>query len=64
MERLFWRLVGAALVAALIWSFWQAINLPRVYKSWRTQQCVKVEDPEGRYDCGNLPAKYDMVWVE
>lgn len=43
----------------------RAATLPTVYESWKTQHCVKVDDPlGGNYDCVNLPEKYNHVWVE
>jgi len=35
-------------------------EIPDVYTSWTTKQCVKVV-PSG--SCDNLPKKFDVVWV-
>jgi len=37
-----------------------SIEIPDVYTSWTTKQCVKVV-PSG--SCDNLPEKFDVVWV-
>lgn len=43
---------------------------PTVYKSWKTQKCVRVEDPaniaagKAPRTCKTLPTRYDLVWVE
>lgn len=51
-------LVG--LVAAIMW----AANLPVVYESWKTGECVAVEDPAGTHSCDNPPAKFFHEWTE
>ena len=38
--------------------------LPTVYESWETQKCVRVDDPDGRYTCQNLPTKYNHEWIK
>lgn len=40
------------------------LALPTVYQSWSTQECVKVDDPDGKYNCQNLPTKYNHEWVK
>lgn len=66
-------LVNAALPSIALWAgimllFMWGIKVwadtPVVYKSWRSQECVRVDDPAKEHDCGNLPDKYDLVWVE
>jgi hypothetical protein len=51
-----------ALMFMLIIKIWA--DTPIVYKSWETQECVRVDDPAREHDCGNLPDKYEMVWVK
>lgn len=63
-ERLaIWALWGT-LAVLLVLAFDNAMSLPTVYKSWSTQECLRVDDPEGKHDCGNLPEQYDLVWME
>ena len=40
----------------------RVLDLPIVYKSWSTQECVKVE-PESAGTCEDLPDEYLTVWV-
>ena len=40
----------------------RVLDLPLVYKSWSTQECVKVE-PESAGTCEDLPDEYQNVWV-
>ena len=47
-----------ALVAAVV----RFLDLPLVYRSWSTQECVKVE-PERAGTCEDLPDEYQIVWV-
>ncbi len=39
-------------------------DLPIVYRSASTNECVAVDDPAGEHECGNLPDKYELRWVE
>lgn len=39
-------------------------DMPIVYKSASTNECVEVDDPAGEHDCGNLPDKYELEWVQ
>ena len=60
--------VGLCLTAVLslllvLWAWWYA-SVPIVFESWTRQQCVKVDDPSGRYSCHELPTRYVHVWVE
>ena len=48
-----------------------AFSMPEVYKSYSTNECVKVENYPGvffntdsNYSCENLPEKYDHVWTK
>lgn len=43
----------------------QALAMPDVHFSYKTQQCVEVINytDEG-FHCGFLPRKYNHVWVE
>lgn len=63
------RRLGTAALYALgflgfLWAIKVWADMPIVYKSWETQQCVRVDDPAREHDCGNLPEKYDLVWVK
>lgn len=40
------------------------LDLPTVYESYSTQECVKVETPDGPGSCERLPKKYHHVWVQ
>jgi len=53
--------LGAMFVLWLI-KLWA--DTPVVYKSWKTQQCVRVVDPAEEHTCDNLPDKYELEWVE
>lgn len=71
VEGKFWKGVGwGSVLAALIWGglFFLIIKLwadmPIVYKSASSDECVRVDDPAGEHDCGNLPDKYELVWVQ
>jgi len=54
--------IGAAICFAVI----KASELPDVWFSYKTQDCVQVVNyVEGQnYSCENLPPKYYHVWVE
>ena len=54
--------IGAVLCLAVI----KASELPDVWFSYKTQDCVQVVNyVEGQnYSCENLPPKYYHVWVE
>ena len=41
-----------------------AITLPVVYESYSTRECVRVDDPEGVYNCENMPTKFYHEWTE
>ena len=47
-----------ALVAFVV----RLLDLPLVYRSWSTQECVRVE-PTSAGTCEDLPDKYQNVWV-
>lgn len=56
---------GGVIGAALLYAVWDYTGLPKVYKSYMAQECVKVEYADGsRGDCSNLPKRYHRVWVE
>lgn len=61
-------LASAVLWAVIALLFLFAIktwaDTPIVYKSAATNECVRVDDPAGEHECGNLPSKYDLQWVE
>ena len=57
----------AGLAALTVWHGRVILNLPTVYESWSKQECVRVDDPTGRYDCrhvDNVLTRYDHVWVK
>ena len=54
--------VGLVITFIVISAFYVATAYPLVYKSWSTQECVKVE-PESAGSCEELPDKYQIVWV-
>lgn len=39
-------------------------DTPIVYRSASSNECVRVDDPAKEHDCGNLPDKYELVWVK
>lgn len=56
---------GLILLAVLLWTVWDATGLPRVYESWTTRECVRVEYLDGSAgDCSDLPDRYHHTWVE
>lgn len=60
-----------AVVAAFclaVWAFaaygaYAAFMLPTVTESYRTGECVTVDDPRGVYSCENMPKKFHHVWL-
>ncbi len=38
-------------------------EVPLVYRSWSTRECVRVE-PASAGDCDNLPDRYRTIWVK
>lgn len=55
----------AILVGGVLWALWDYTGLPTVYKSYQTQECVRVEQMDGTPgDCSNLPDRYHHVWVQ
>lgn len=62
-------LVPLGFAALLVWGLFSFIgNLldqPNVYKSYMTQECVKVVHADGSAgSCDSLPTRYNRVWVE
>lgn len=59
---LFTSLIGAGFYIGLV----SAMNMPDVYVSHSTNECVEVINYDSRFDytCENLPDKYNHVWVE
>lgn len=59
---LFWTL----LVGSAVYAFNYAIQLPDVYVSYSTDQCVQVVNYnlEDKYSCENLPTKFNHIWVK
>lgn len=41
-----------------------ALNMPTVYRSWTSKECVKVINADGKPgSCRHLPDKYRNIWV-
>lgn len=55
-------LLGAAILLVPLFALVRSANLPTVYTSYRTGQCVKVETLYGPGDCRALPEYYHHVW--
>ena len=59
-------LAGALMIVAMDYMF----AMPDVYVSYTTNECKTVATYEGiffgggDYSCGDLPSKYNHVWVE
>lgn len=52
-------------LAGFVWALRDYANLPTVYLSYPTRECVRVEQADGKLgDCSNLPDRYHYVWVE
>lgn len=71
MGRNFWK--GVAWGTPISLALWMAFlfllvklwaDTPLVYKSASSGECVRVDDPAQEHDCGNLPDKYELVWVK
>lgn len=62
-------LVFAVVIGLLADAFTSWLDLPYIYQSWETGECIRVEDPaaesEGRkpWTCDSLPERYELVWV-
>lgn len=59
--------LGLAFILALfVNAVENAVNMPDVYVSYSTGECVKVLNyvEEDQYSCENLPSKYNQVWVK
>ena len=59
-------IVFSLFVVFVIWQYNRYTQFPTVYKSWSTQECVRVKDYLGnRYDCGYEEGKrYHTVWMK
>ena len=53
--------VIASIIFLSVATSWN-LHYPLVYRSWSTQECVKVE-PETEGTCEDLPDRYEIVWV-
>ncbi len=59
-----WTLVLLIIAAWALNSFRIALDLPTVYVSTETNQCVRVENAKGKqFPCDPLPKKYRTVYV-
>ena len=53
--------IGLLIYAALGYLMKRTIDMPVVYVSWTTMECVKVE-PKG--SCNDMPERYNRIWVQ
>lgn len=58
--------VVIGLFATLIFMMLRTDDMPDVYVSNSTNECVKVINYDSRFDysCETLPEKYNHIWVE
>lgn len=61
-EKLTLSFIVSAILIALAISIMSYISMPTVYMSNATQSCVKVDSE--RYNCYNLPDKYQVTWIK
>jgi hypothetical protein len=48
----------------MVTGFKAALNIPTVYRSWTSKECVKVVNADGTPgSCRHLPDKYRNTWV-
>jgi len=41
------------------------LDMPTVYESWSSRECVRVEAADGSpMSCDDIPSKFHHVWVE
>lgn len=60
-----WQVLGiVGIVTAFGYAGLSALNTPIVYQSYSEQTCERVDDPAKKYNCENLPPKYETVWVK
>ena len=62
-------LVGAVVLSTAATAVVDLINIPDVWISYSTHECVQVlnyteNDAIENYSCNNLPSKYNHVWVK
>jgi len=59
-------IIVCSLIIGLAWAMTSAAQMPDVYVSHSTGECVKVINYDERFDytCENLPEKYNHVWVK
>ena len=59
-------LIVCGLIIGLAWAMTSVAQMPDVYVSNSTGECVKVINYDERFDytCENLPEKYNRVWVK
>ena len=50
------------LIVLTWWAVHDHINLPTVYTSWTTKECVKIEGCD--CDCSTPPGRAHTVWVK
>jgi len=61
--------VASLFMAGTVFAMDYAFSIPSVYKSYSTNQCVKVENypsmffGETNFSCENMPSKFDLVWT-
>lgn len=44
--------------------FTNLVNMPTVYESYSTGECVWVDSHNDEFSCDNLPPKYTRTWVK
>ena len=60
-------ILGALLLAVtmlLVWAGQAWLDMPMVYQSNSTGECVKVVTKQGDGSCDNLPSRYDLIITE
>lgn len=55
-----------AICGLVTWIILNAAEMPDVWFSYSTDECVKVINyaKEDQYSCENLPTKFNHVWVK
>lgn len=62
LEKIGYSLLISALLVFSISSVYYYLNIPRVYMSHLSGECIKVNAES--YSCYSLPEKYQTIWVK
>lgn len=62
---IYFTMTGAAIIGAFSYAVATIADMPDVYVSYETNQCVEVVNySDSNYTCENLPKRFNHIWVK